>query len=69
MLLDDDETPGKSLEELYVEGKISALQYRSVLFLMKTGPVFSSNPDDANLDVDRKIEELTRVIEAQRIKH
>ena len=66
MLFDDNELPKKTFEELYAEGKITALQYRSVLFMMKTGPSFTSSPTDEFVDIDKKIEELTRIIEAQR---
>ena len=58
----------KSLDDLWKEGKITAMQYRSMLWMMKTGYSFSSTPEGAISDheMDAKIEELTRVIEKEK---
>ena len=59
--LDDSSYPPKTMDELMAEGKITAKQYRSVLFLMQTGSSFSAELN--GIDIEKKIQELTRVIE------
>ena len=59
----DDGPPPKTMDELMAEGKITARQYRSLLFLMQTGPSFSTEP--ICFDIEEKIRELTRIIEAE----
>ena len=61
--LDDSGKPPKTWDELMVEGKITAKQYRSLLFLMQTGPSFSTHP--IGIDIEQKIKELTRIIESE----
>jgi hypothetical protein len=59
----DDSGPPKTMDELMAEGKITARQYRSLLFLMQTGPSFST--ESISFDIEEKIEELTRIIESE----
>lgn len=64
--LDDDASgPGKTLDDLMAEGKITARQYRSVLFLMQAGYGASSTPEGVVSDIDKKIQELTEIIERE----
>jgi len=56
----------KSLHELWEEGSLTATQYRSILFLMQTGPSFSSTPEGVVTNIDKKIELLTRIIEEEK---
>lgn len=65
LLANDDDSPKKSFEELWREGTITARQYRSFLFLLQTGVPLYQNPEDVILGIDRKIAELTAVIEQE----
>jgi len=61
----DPNVPAKTLEELVEEGKISPMQFRSILSLMQTGYGFSSSPEDARY-IEEKIQEMNVHIDKEK---
>jgi len=63
-LADESPRPSKSLNQLMQEGLISARQYRSMLFLMSSGPSFTTDPDFPK-DIEAEIRRLNAIIEEE----